>query len=63
MEEVEPASLQVTVHPQPLLLLALVKVHFDTLVWAQLCNLQGISVFSFVCLPLRVPRPFAGAPV
>jgi len=55
--------MQATAHPVPLTLLVLVKSHFNTLVWAQLCNPQGISVFSFVCLPLRVPRPFAGAPV
>jgi len=54
---------QVEEDPQPLMLLALVKAHFNTLVWLQLCNAQGVSVFSFVCLPPRVPRPFAGAPV
>ena len=65
VEEDEPASMHVTVlpHPKPLLLLALVKAHFDTLVWLQLCNPQGVSLFSFVRLPPRVPRPFAGAPV
>jgi len=47
----------------PPMLLALVKAHFDTLVWLQLCNPQGVALFSFVRLPPRVPRPFAGAPV
>jgi len=37
--------------------------NFNTLVWLQLCNPQGVSLFSFVRLPPRVPRPFAGAPV
>jgi len=47
----------------PLTLLAVVKSHFDSLVWLQLCNPQGVSLFSFVRLPPRVSRPFAGAPV
>ena len=68
MEEDAPASLETTAHPEPLTLLALVKAHFDTLVWLQLCNPQGVAVFgvavfSFVRLAPRVPRPFAGAPV
>jgi len=58
-----PASLQVTAHPEPLTLLAVVKSNFDMLVRAQLCNSQGVSMFSFVLLPPRVRRPFAGAPV
>jgi TPR repeat protein len=62
-EEVAPASLQVAVHAEPLMLLAVARSHFDALVWMQLCNPQGVSVFSFVRLPPRVPRPFAGAPV
>jgi hypothetical protein len=33
------------------------------LVWLQLCNPQGVSLFSFVRLPPRVSRPLAGAPV
>ena len=33
-EEDAPASLETTVHPEPLTLLALVKSHFDTLDWA-----------------------------
>jgi len=61
-EEVAPA-LQVTVHPEPLMLLALVKSYHGTLVCAQLCNLQGVFLFSHVHLPPRVSRPFAGAPV
>jgi hypothetical protein len=66
-EEDEPALLesesQTTAHPKPLTLLALVKTHFDTLVWMHLCDPQGVSLFSFVRLPPRVLRPFAGAAV
>jgi len=62
-EEDAPALLETTVHPQPLMLLALVKAYFDTLVWLQLCNPQGVALFSFVQLPPRLPRPFAGAAV
>jgi len=54
---------QVTAHTLPLMLLALVQAHFDTLVWLQLCNPQGVSVFSFVRVAPLVPRPFAGAAV
>ena len=62
-EEDAPASIELNAHAEPLTLLTLVKSHFDTLVWAQLSNAQGVSVFSFVHLPPRLPRPFAGAPV
>jgi len=62
-EKDRPASLETTVHLEPLMLLALVKAHFDTLVCAQLCNPQGVYMFSFVRLAPRVYRPFAGAPV
>jgi len=62
VEEVAPA-LQVTVHPEPLMLLALVKSYHGTLVCAQLCNLQGVFMFSHVRLAPRVSRPFAGAAV
>ena len=48
---------------EALALLILVKSHFDTLVWAQLCNPQGVALFSFVRLPPRLPRLFAGTPV
>jgi hypothetical protein len=44
-------------------LLALVKSFRDTLVWLQLCNPQGITLFPFVRLPPCVRRPFAGARV
>jgi len=54
---------QVVAHAEPLTLLALVKSYHGTLVRLQLCNPQGVSVFTFVSLPPRVPRPFAGAPV
>ena len=47
----------------PLPLLAVVKAHIDALVWLQLCNPQGVALFSFVRLPPRVSRPFAGAAV
>ena len=64
MEEGDgPACKQLITHPEPLTLLAVVKSHLDTLVWLQLCNPQGVALFSFVLLPPRVPRPFAGAPV
>jgi len=58
-----PALAQVMAHAEPLMLLVLVKAHFDVLVWLQLCNPQGDTLFSFVHIPPRVPRPFAGAPV
>jgi hypothetical protein len=58
-----PASSQMTAHAEPLTLLSVVKSNFDILVWAQLCNPQGVALFSFVRLPPRVSRPFAGAPV
>ncbi len=65
VEEDEPASMHVTAlpHPKPLMLLALVKSHLDTLVLAQLCNPPDVSLFSFVRPPPRVPQPFAGAAV
>ncbi len=44
------------------MLLAVVKSFFDTLVRTQLCNSQGVALFSFVRLPPRVSCPFAGAP-
>ncbi len=62
-EEDAPASVQVTAHAEPLLVLTLVKSYLGTLVWLQLCNPQGVALFSFVHIPPRVPRPFAGAPV
>jgi len=61
VEEDASASLEVTAHAEPLMLLVLVKAHFDTLVWLQLCNPQGVALFSFVRLPPRVSCPFAGA--
>ena len=62
-EEDPPALIEVAAHAEPLMLLALAKSYFDTLVWLQLCNPQGVSLFSFVRLAPRVSRPFAGAPV
>ena len=56
----EATSLKTTL---PLPLLCVVKSHLGTLVWLQLCNPQGITLFSFVHLGPRVPRPFAGASV
>ena len=51
-------------HSEQLTLPSVVKFLFDTLVWLQLCNPQGVGLFSFVHLPpLRVSRPFAGIPV
>jgi len=54
---------QVAAHAEPLALLAVFKLHLDMLVWLQLCNPQGVAVFSFVRLAPRAPRPFAGAAV
>jgi len=45
------------------MLLALVKAHFDTLVYTQLCNPQGVFLFSHVRLAPRLSRPLAGAAV
>jgi len=57
VEEDKPESML------PLMVLAVVKSHLDTLVWLQLCSPQGSALRSFVRLPPRVSRPFAGAPV
>ena len=46
-------------HTLPLSLLAIDKSYFGMLVWMQLCNPQGVALFSFVSFPQRVPRPFA----
>jgi len=56
-------AMQATAHPEPLALLAAVKLLYSSLVWLQLCNPQGVALFSFVRLPPRLPCPFAGAPV
>ena len=48
---------------KPIKLLAAVKSFLDTLVWLQLCNPQGIALFSFVRLPTPVRSPFVGARV
>jgi len=48
---------------KPITLLALVKSFRDTLAWLQLCNLQGVPLFSFVQVSPRVSRPFAGSRV
>jgi TPR repeat protein len=58
-----PASMQVTAHAEPLTLLAVFKLFFGMHVWLQLCSPQGVALFSFVQLPPRLPRPFAGAAV
>ena len=50
-------------HTLPLSLLAVDKSYFSMLVWLQLCNPQGVALFSFVSFPQRVPRPFAGVRV
>jgi hypothetical protein len=64
VEEVDAAApLQVTAHAEPLTLLAVFKLLHGMLVWAQLCNPQGVALFSFVHIPPRLPRPFAGAAV
>jgi hypothetical protein len=48
---------------KPITLLALVKSFRDTLVWLQLCNPQGVPLFSFVQVSPRVSRPFVGSRV
>ena len=58
-----PASKQVTAHAEPLTLLAVFKLFYGMHVWLQLCSPQGVALFSFIRLPPRLPRPFAGAPV
>jgi hypothetical protein len=47
----------------PLSLLAIDKSYFGMLVWLQLCNPQGVALFSFVSFPQRVPHPFTGVNV
>jgi hypothetical protein len=47
----------------PLTLLAVVKSHFDTLVCAQLCDVQGVALSPLVRLPPLVRCPFTEAPV
>jgi len=61
-EEDVHASMQVTVHAEPLTLLAVVKSFLDMLV-RLLWNPQSGALYSFVRIPPRVLRPFAGAPV
>jgi TPR repeat protein len=63
VEEVAPTSLQVTVHSEPLMLMALVKSYHGTLVCAQMCTPQDGFMFSHVRLPSRVLRPFTDTPV
>ena len=63
VEDSEDAPASLDAHAEPLTLLALVKSFRDTLVWLQLCNPQGVDLLSFVQVPPRVSRPFAGAPV
>jgi len=63
VEEDAPASVQVAALAEPLSLLAVVKLFDGMLVWLQLCNPQGIALFSFIQVPPRVPSPFAGSPV
>jgi hypothetical protein len=60
-EDEEHALPEITVHPQPLVLLALLKSALDLSVWLQL---RSVSILlSFARLPPRAPRPFAGARV
>ena len=58
-----PMQVTALPHAEPLTLLAVVKLFYDTLVWLRLCDVQGAALFSFVQTPLPLPRPFAGAPV
>jgi hypothetical protein len=66
-EDEEPASAspdsQTIVHPQPLVLLALLKSSLDLFVWLQLRRVPRALLLFFAHLPPRVPRPFAGARV
>ena len=64
-EEDAPASMQVAAvaYTEPLMLLALVKANFDTLVWLQLCNPQGVALYPFVRIQPRLRCPFACAAV
>ena len=65
-EDAQPAPLHLTAHPTlPLLLLALsvAQSYLGMCISAQLCDAQGAALFPFVCLPPRVRRPLAGAPV
>ena len=59
-----PAALEMSARPKvPLPLLSVAMWLRGTLVWLQLCNPQGVALFSFVHPPPRVPRRFAGARV
>ena len=60
----QPAPLHLTAHPTlPLPLLSVAQSYRCMCVSAQLCDVQGAAMFTFVCLPPRVRRPLAGAPV
>ena len=62
VEEVETALMPQLTTPAttPLMLLSFIKSFFDTLVFLRLCNPQGHPFFSFILIPPRVLRPFAG---
>ena len=45
----------------PLPLQCVIMWFHGMFIWLQLCNPQGVSLFSFIRFP--PPRPFAGAPV
>jgi len=63
-EDAEPAPLHLTALPTlPLPLLAVAQSYFCMRFSAQLCDVQGASLFTFVRLPPHVRHPFAGAPV
>jgi hypothetical protein len=65
-EDDQPASASpnITVHPQPLLLLALLKSALDLFVWLQLRHLLlSFARRRLPAGPPRVPCPFAGARV
>ena len=55
-EDAQPA-------PLPLPLLSVAQSFRGMCISTQLCNAQSAALFPFVCLPPRVRRPFAGAPV
>ena len=63
-EDPQPAPLHLTAHPTlPLSLLAVAQSYRGMCFSAQLCNVKGAALFSFVRLPPLACHPFAGAPV
>ena len=62
-DEAAEAELGMTARPKvPIPLQCVIMWIHGTLIWLQLCNPQGVSLFSFVRLPPPAPSP-AGASV